>query len=87
MRLHILAAAVATLGLVACQDDGVEQFGEDVDNTVEETVDGQRDLRDGPAENLGEGLDRAGDDLEQGARDTGNAIEREIDQAREDAKD
>lgn len=53
------AAATALLGLGACGQQSAEKAGEDIDNQIEETFQGERDLGDGPFERAGEAVDNA----------------------------
>lgn len=82
-------AIVAVLGgfsLAACSAGDAEKAGEKADSAYEETTQGHKDLTDGPLENAGEAVDRAAAEAREGAKDAGNAIEREANQAKEDIK-
>ncbi|MBL8530968.1 MAG: hypothetical protein JNK94_04465 [Hyphomonadaceae bacterium] len=60
--LKIMAAAavgLAGLSLAAC-DGSAERAGERLDNQIEETTQGERDLGDGAFERAGEAIDNAG---------------------------
>jgi len=52
------AAAVAMLGLAACEG-GAEKAGENLDSAIEETTQGEENLSDGPLEEAGENIDDA----------------------------
>jgi len=76
-------AILAGASLAACSPGTAEKAGEKADSAYEESTTGQKDLTDGPLENAGEAVDRAGAEAKQGATDAGNAIEREANQAKE----
>lgn len=85
----ISAIAVAFMGVVAlaaCQPGDAEKAGEKADSAYEQSVDGQKDLTDGPLENAGEAVDKAAADAREGATDAGNAIEKKADEISNDLK-
>ena len=86
---RISAIAVAFMGvaaLAACQPGAAEKAGENADSAYEKTVDGQKDLTDGPMENAGEAVDRAATDAREGASSAGAAIEKKADEVQQDLK-
>lgn len=63
--LFLLALALGALTLIACGKKGdAEKAGEKVDDAIEDTKDGAKDLidKDGPLENAGEKVDEKLDD-------------------------
>lgn len=52
------AVAVAALGLAAC-DGSAEKAGENADSAIEEAIQGEENLGDGPLERAGESIDEA----------------------------
>lgn len=57
-RVALVVASVVALGLAAC-DGSAEKTGENIDNQIEETTQGERDLGDGALEQAGEAIDHA----------------------------
>ena len=59
--LFLILFALAALALTSCGKRGdAEKAGEKIDNAIEDTKDGAKDLidKDGPAENAGEKVDK-----------------------------
>ncbi|GIK48387.1 MAG: hypothetical protein BroJett013_10840 [Alphaproteobacteria bacterium] len=56
--LAAIAAATAMLSLAAC-DGSAEKTGENLDSSIEQAVQGEENLQDGPLERAGERIDEA----------------------------
>lgn len=86
-RISTLALAIfAAASLSACQPGDAEKAGENADSAYEESVDGNKDLTDGPLENAGEAVDAAAANAREGVNDAGNAIEKKANEIETDMK-